>query len=249
MAGTGAEGSEGESVSDELSAVYARMAGVLLSKETVSTVLALITSMAADTIADSAGAGVTLIDSDGRPTTSAATDPFVERVDALQYELDEGPCLAAWRERTPVRSNDLRVEQRWPTWSPKAASLGVTSVISAPLVSAKHGLGAIKVYSLSPDAYTMGSQETLVRFAEQAAILVSNIQTLQSAQELTERLKNDLRTRDTIAMARGVLVAREGIGTDEAYRVLIRLSQRSGTPLAEIASAIMTSADASQQRS
>jgi len=50
----------------ELSAVFARMSGLLLSEETVSTAVRLVTSLAADTIPGTAGAGVTLIDEAGR---------------------------------------------------------------------------------------------------------------------------------------------------------------------------------------
>ena len=50
----------------ELAAVYARMAGLLLSEESMTTALGMVTSLAAETIPGSAGAGVTLTDRDGR---------------------------------------------------------------------------------------------------------------------------------------------------------------------------------------
>jgi hypothetical protein len=82
-------------LAEELATVFARMAGLLLTRETVETVLGLITALALETVAGADGAGVTLLDERGRRTTSAATDPLVERADLLQYEYDQGPCLAA----------------------------------------------------------------------------------------------------------------------------------------------------------
>lgn len=97
--------------------VFARVSGMLLTEATVATALSTVTSLAADALAGTAGSGISLLDADGRRITSAATDPLVEQLDDLQYELDEGPCLTAWRERTVLHS-DGRDEQRWPAWTP-----------------------------------------------------------------------------------------------------------------------------------
>lgn len=75
------------------------MSGLLLSKETVGTALRLVTSLAAQMVPGTVGAGVTLIDDRGRPTSRGSSDEVVAEADRLQYELDEGPCLMAWRER------------------------------------------------------------------------------------------------------------------------------------------------------
>ena len=53
-------------LAEELTRVYARMSGFLLSDETVETALDLVTSLALDTISGAVGAGVTLLDSEGR---------------------------------------------------------------------------------------------------------------------------------------------------------------------------------------
>src|SRR3954465_12587456 len=86
---------EGLPLADELSVVFARMSGLLLSEETVGTAVGLVTALATDAIPGAVGAGVTLVDELGRKTTSGASDPVVEKADAAQYELDEGPCLVA----------------------------------------------------------------------------------------------------------------------------------------------------------
>ncbi|MEN3358574.1 MAG: hypothetical protein V7637_2556, partial [Mycobacteriales bacterium] len=77
-------------LADELSGVFARMSGLLLSRETVQTALRLVTSLAAETVPGATGAGVTLMDEQGRRTTWAATEPEVERADALQVRARRG---------------------------------------------------------------------------------------------------------------------------------------------------------------
>ena len=66
-----------DSTPDELTAVYARMSGVLLSEQTVATALQLITSLAVDTLPGSIGSGVSVRGINGDEVTSAATDRMV----------------------------------------------------------------------------------------------------------------------------------------------------------------------------
>jgi hypothetical protein len=49
---------------------------------------------------------VTLVDTHGK-RSMAASDPLVERADALQYQFDSGPCLTAWRDQVTVRVDDI----------------------------------------------------------------------------------------------------------------------------------------------
>jgi GAF domain-containing protein len=55
------------------------------------------------------------------------------------------------------------------------------SVLSTPLTPADRAVGAIKVYSRVADAYGEEDEDLLRRFADQAAIFVSNLQTTQAA--------------------------------------------------------------------
>jgi GAF domain-containing protein len=227
------------SVGDELAAVHARLAGILLTEQTMETALQLITSLATDTLAGSLGSGVTLMRADGLPATSAATDPLVDTLDQLQYELGEGPCLAAWAATAIVRSDDLTAEERWPTWSRRAAELDMRSVLSAPLEVGGASFGAVKVYSSTAAAYDERGEDLLRRFADQAAIFVSNVHTAQSAQRIGDELKKTLRSRDVIATARGIVMVRKGVDSDGANRQLFALARRARIPLRELAERIV----------
>jgi AmiR/NasT family two-component response regulator len=50
-----------------------------------------------------------------------------------------------------------------------------------------------------------------------------------------ENLTAALETRDVIGQAKGILMARAGIGEDEAFALLVRASQRMQVKLAEVA--------------
>ncbi|MCM6779004.1 GAF and ANTAR domain-containing protein [Nocardia sp. CDC159] len=227
--------------SDELAAAYAAASGLLLSEHTVSAALAVISSLAVDVLPPSCGAGISLLDDRGCRTTSAATDPIVERADLVQYELGEGPCLSAWADHVLIRIDNLGREQRWPQWVPRAVDLGLAASLSAPVLAAGQCLGAIKVYSQRPHAYGATGESLLRRFAEQTSILLVHMHTAQTAQRLSADLQHALQTRDTIAVARGILVARHRIDPDHAYRRLIDLSEREHLSLRQIAQRIVDS--------
>jgi GAF domain-containing protein len=230
-----------EDPADEMVGLFARLSGMLLTEQTVDSALALITSLAKDTLAGSTGSGITLMTVTGERITSAATEPIVEQLDSLQYDLDQGPCLAAWHDRTIIRSNDLSSEDRWPMWSARASDAGARSVLSAAICTAEGALGAIKVYSTAVAAYDGTSEGILRRFADQAAILISNVQTAQAAKQLSAQLQETLTGRQVIAIATGVVMARKQLDHDAAYRYLIGLSHRARLPIRLLAAQIVSS--------
>jgi AmiR/NasT family two-component response regulator len=104
-------------------------------------------------------------------------------------------------------------------------------------------LGAIKVYSDTVDTYDEASEDLLHRFASQAAIFVSNLQTVQAAKNLSGELRETLRGRDAIAIARGVVMARKALDADSGYRHLMDLSRRVRIPVRELAERIISEPD------
>ena len=228
-------------LADELSVVFARMSGLLLSQETVASSLALISALALETVPRAAGAGVSIVDEHGR-RSAGATDRRVEEADALQYELDEGPCLDAAAGRQVVRVPDLATERRWPRWAPAAAGLGLAAAISAPLVAGETTLGALKVYATSPGDVDAHTTQLVTMFAAQAAFPVANVQSLERARRTSEDLRQALASRDVISTAKGVLMARHGIGEDAALGMLLaRCGGEAGT-LRQAARAVVDSA-------
>lgn len=229
-------------LAEELGLVYARMSGFLLSEETVQTALELVTSLALDTIAGAVGAGVTLVDGNGHRESAAFTSETVARADGLQYELDEGPCLTACAGDVLVRVDDLESDDRWPRWREQALPLGLHASLSAPLHVSGRVLGAIKVYGEQPNALGDRSETVLTRFADQAAILLANVSTLDRAERLSEGLQEALRSRNVIALATGVLMERHRLSEDQAFLRLVDAARAQSRELVEEATTVVGSA-------
>ena len=225
---------------EELLTVVQQLGGVLLSAETIESAVQLVVEAAVRTIPGSVGAGVTLVDPHGTRSL-AASSVLVEEADRLQYEFEDGPCLTAWREQTVVRVDDVATEARWPRWTAAVASLGVRSALSSPLVAGGTSVGAIKVYADRPNAYDASEEDLLQIFARQAAILLTNAQSMAETRQLTAQLMDAMRSRTLLATATGILLARGATDEQEALDLLVRAAQRSNLPVHEVARRLVAS--------
>jgi GAF domain-containing protein len=225
----------------DLAKALARLSAVLLSQESVDTTVGLVTRVAVTTLPGTTGAGVSLLDASGKRTT-AASDPLVEQADLLQYELDEGPCLSAWRGRVPVRIDDTEAEHRWPRWTQEAAARGIKAVLSAPMLTGDRSIGAIKVYSRQAAVYDEHSEQVLSLLAQQSAILLANAQSYEDANELASQLRTALAGRDLVGQAKGVLIAEGARDEVAAFSMLVTASQRSNMKLHEVARLLVAEA-------
>jgi diguanylate cyclase (GGDEF)-like protein len=102
-------------------------------------------------------AGVTLISPGVRPQYIAASNDAALRFEELQTEVDEGPCLSAYRTGEAVAVPDLRTEERFAKFRPRALDAGLAAVFTFPLHHGDHRLGALDLYrdtagELSPQA-------------------------------------------------------------------------------------------------
>jgi len=226
-------------LAEELAAVFARASRMLLTEETVSHALHLITDAAVAAIPGAMGAGVSLMKTTGQRLTAASSGTIVSRADALQFELGEGPCLAAWATGEPVVVSDVPSDRRWPAWSAAVAPMGIGSVASSPLVAGTTAVGAVKVYASDLDHFADHAVRLLALFAEQASLFVVHAQAREAAAVLSDQLQHALFQRDTISVAKGLLMARDNIGEDDAFRTLIAMSRRSGDTLHETAAALI----------
>jgi GAF domain-containing protein len=228
-------------LAEELQKIFAKMSGLVQAEETVQTALELVTALAVETIDGASGAGVTLVDHQGFKVTAAATSERVGQADDLQYRLEEGPCLSAVAQRELIRVDDLEQDERWSRWRIAALPLGVRSSLSAPMMSQGRALGAVKVYGDVPRAFSSAHEALLRRFADQAAILLTNVASLDRADRLSDGLQTALRTRNLIALASGILMERHGLTEEQAFLELVESARREHRGLVEEATTVIES--------
>ncbi|GAA1763498.1 GAF and ANTAR domain-containing protein [Kocuria aegyptia] len=234
--------SSGGTSPGELTTVFAQLHGMLLSQDDADAAVRQLARVAQQMIPGATGAGVSLLDEDGSRTSTASTDPAVEAADALQYELGTGPCLSAWATGQTQWVEDTAVDPRWASWSSAAAEAGIRSVLSAPLIHRGRALGALKIYATTPSAFGDAEQQRLGLLADAAATLLSSAQPVEAPVRLSESLRAALASRETVALATGVLMAREHLAPEAARSVLLERARAQGRHLAQVAVDVLEAA-------
>lgn len=192
-----------------------------------------IVAAAASTVAGVQYAGITLIEN-GALRSVAPSDEVVSRVDAVQYEAGEGPCVDAIVEHDTFRTGNLALDKtRWSTFAPAAAELGVVSMVAFRLFTTSATLGSLNLYSGQADAFDADAELIGELFAAHAAVALAGSR--RQAQ-----LRDALQTRDVIATAKGILMERHRRSDDQAFAMLVETSQRLNMKLRDVATWVVT---------
>lgn len=225
-------------ISQETALALARLAGVMLTEPDLETALAAVTRVAVEAVAPCDGASMTMR-SNGTPGIPAASDDWAVALDKLQFVEQEGPCLNCLRESTILRSPDLSVDSRFPNYGPKAGKLGARACLSLPLTADGRTVGALNLYSREVDAFDSDAVAVGELLAAHAALAVSAATAYYSSRDLASQMRQALESRALIEQAKGVLMAQRGGTADEAFQVLVDLSQRSNRKLRDIAQTVV----------
>lgn len=218
--------------------VLAQLAKIVLAEETLETVLSKVIELTKQVIRPADAVSITLVRR-GRAETAAYTDVIAMQADERQYGLDAGPCLDAARGGQVIYIVDMRSEQRWPDYAPQAVEVGVLSSLSIPLPIQEDLIGALNIYSRSPQAFADADIQAGESMAAYAAVALSNADTFASTAETAVQLRAAMVSRATIEQAKGILMAGGGITPDEAFAMLVRASQRENRKLRELATEIV----------
>ena len=214
--------------------------GALLSTQSVEQFLHEMAVMAARLVGGGLSCGMTMQPS-GRPVTVACSDQVAARVDEVQYELDDGPCLHAMRDGSVVRIEDTTEKVRWPEFEAEAASHGIRSCLALPLNADGKPVGALNLYSRQASAFGTAEARRAENFAENASGALSLAMRLASHAALIEQLRSSLTSRTVIDQALGIIMAREQCNQARAFAILRSASQNSNVKLRDIAGAVVTS--------
>ncbi len=196
----------------------AMAAGTLDGPVEVDELLQFICVAAIDTVRGADYAGITLADRHGKLETRAASHPLVHEVDALQYELRQGPCVDAVQGHWQARSDDLRVDVRWRKYGPRAAELGIVSQMGIELFDEPGIIAGLNLYSSSVGAFDDDTVEAAMLFAIQATHTLGRVMT-------QKQLTDAMSTSTTIGRATGVIMQQFQLSADRAFELITRVSR------------------------
>lgn len=167
-------------------------------------------------------------------SSQAASGELPRVVDRLQEETGQGPCLDAAYQQETVRVADMANEQRWPLFATRASDAGAAGMLSFQLYVEGDNLGALNLYSRHAGAFDDESEHVGLLFAAHAAIAYSAVQRQAG-------LARSVATRQLIGQAEGILMERHKLTSDEAFALLVRVSQNGNVKLRDVAEQLVRS--------
>ena len=196
---------------------------VLLGEDSFDALLDRVVELAVQALPSAHFASITVADKAGARTShTTGADALGGRPGAVRP--GRGPCLQALRTSQQV---DLLIAEadQWPVFRAKALELGVTRVLSTPLIQRNTTMGALNIYSDGDGDLTPADRRVAALFAEQAAVLLANALTVITATDMAKQLEQALASREIIGEAKGILMERESCDRDQAFDILRRASR------------------------
>jgi GAF domain-containing protein len=163
-----------------------------------------------------------------RVVAEVPTDPIVAKLDDLQSELGDGPCLTALRDHHTVHIADMTADRRWPEFAQRATELGVLSLLSFQLFVRSRSLGALNLYAGQPDVFSDDSVDIGTILAQHATVAMVGVTAETNFQAA-------LASRDVIGQAKGLLMHRDRLTGLQAFNVLARASKETNIKLVDVA--------------
>jgi GAF domain-containing protein len=211
--------------------VFGDIARVLAAAADMQATFDAVVALAAGTLDACDHAGISLIQ--GRAISSpASTGDTPARVDSIQSQEDEGPCLDAIRHHELFYIHDIATEHRWTAFTRRViAETDVRSILSVRLYLKQHTIGCLNLYAAGTRAFGDHDIALAAVFAAHAAVALD-------AGQRERNLEAKAASREAIGRAKGILMAHSGITDDEAFDLLRRASQRENIKLVDIANRI-----------
>ena len=198
---------------------FAAIARELQSQPSEAATLDRIGSLALETIQGCDHAGITVLERRGRLTTVAATDKVVGAADVEQQQLGEGPLVDVLGQQDAVSCDDLSSDDRWPRWGKWVYNnLGVKSLLCFQLFTTGQSYGALNMYGGQKGGFDAHDRIVGLALAAHAAVAAA-------ASHEAEHLNIAVVNRTIVGQAEGILMERYNLTADQAFAMLVRVSQ------------------------
>ncbi len=178
-----------------------------------------------------------LVRSRDRFVTAASTDEIARRIDQIELEVGEGPCVDAILDEAYQHDADLTTATTpWPRFTERIVSeTPVRSAIGYRLLLDGDKVGALNLFSDTPGGLSERSADTGAVIASFASVALMAIR----AREEAASLRLGLQSNREIGKAVGLLMAAHHISGEEAFELLRSTSQDLNMKLAHVASQVV----------
>lgn len=174
-----------------------------------------------------------------RATQAMSKDYLKERA----IKVGEGIVGLVAKDKEPIVIDNVTTDPRYKEKS-LAQKEGLVSMLSVPMMVKDKVIGVINVYTIEEYAFTKSDTALLSAAANQAAVAIENTELLVK----TKVIQEELESRKKIEKAKGLLMKRENLSEEEAFKTIRKASMNRRVSMKEIAEAIILSSEISKGR-
>ena len=194
-------------------------------------------------LTDATGTGILLEDVDGSLRYAVASDPKTARLEEIQLELGEGPCMLAHATNEAVLVPSLDDEARFDGWRPRARAEGVEAVFTLPLLAKGSSIGILDIYRERASALTEQQLSEAGVVANMVTTAVLNRQEYEQSVSRTDQLQAALDARIVMEQAKGRISEVHGVDMVGAEELIHRHAADQGRPIGEVVRGIAVDAE------
>jgi hypothetical protein len=224
------------------------LAGTPDDESSVPVLLRSVTQFAADLLPPVSYASTTVHEKDSYVTVAMSSE-IARAVDEAQYADDAGPCLDALRTSKPTSLPRIDATVKWPGFRATAHRLGLCASLSIPLYAGRGTpVAALNLYGHDARAMAPLSVAVLATFEsfsdDDAGPRLGDLE--PGPLQLMDGLIGAFRTRATIQLALGVIMASEDTNADGAYAILRSRAAANARSLTATAHSVLARASDEQ---
>ncbi|MBL7073177.1 MAG: GAF domain-containing protein [Candidatus Omnitrophica bacterium] len=151
-------------------------------------------------------------------------------------KVGEGIVGLVAKEKKAITISDISKDKRYKEKT-LAKKENLISMLSLPMVVKDKVIGVINVYTTRKYKFTKSDMDLLSAAANQAAVAIENTELMVK----TKVIQEELETRKKVEKAKGILMRRQKLSENAAYKFIRKTSMDKRVSMKEIAEAIILS--------
>ncbi|MBW0101300.1 GAF domain-containing protein [Pseudonocardia sp. KRD291] len=191
------------------------------------------------------GAAITLMSGPDGQEPVCATDAGAARIDELQFDLGDGPCVESFTTGRAVLVSDITdgADARWPVFAAAAAATGARGMFVFPLSVGAARLGVLDCYRDTPGS--LDDDELAAALAAVDAAVWTLLEhgaasTLDGDRAGSDWFNGSPLARAEVHQATGMLSVQAGLRPGAALARLRAGAFATGRPIAEMAADVVS---------
>jgi len=196
-----------------------------------------VSELACDGLSGVAGASVLLGDPLA-PDVLVSSSSFAQHGDGAQHRAGSGPIVDAHARTSAVGTADLFGDDRWPRLRGPVGRRPGRGCLALPLVLGGETIGVLALYECG--SHLDAALATRARpYAAAAQTLVRDSRLLAELADARRQLESALVSRAVIDQAKGIVMLTRACTADEAFALLVRMSNSGNRRLRDIAADVV----------